>query len=67
MQKPGLHEAPPRRQFKDYYGIFRFGKFFGRCTIYQVNSQPRSQRSLSCIMQYCFRLLLTFSNTRAIN
>ena len=33
-QKSGLHESPPRRQFKDCYGIFRFGQFIGWCTIY---------------------------------
>ena len=26
MQKWGLHEAPPKRQFKQYYGISRFGQ-----------------------------------------
>ena len=25
-QKWGLHEAPPKRQFTKYYGIFRFGE-----------------------------------------
>ena len=24
LQKLGLHEAPPKRKFKEYYGIFRF-------------------------------------------
>ena len=33
-QKSGLHESPPRRQFKDCYGIFRFGQFISWCTIY---------------------------------
>ena len=26
MQKWGLHEAPPKRQFKQYYGTSRFGQ-----------------------------------------
>lgn len=27
MQKFGLLEAPPKRQFKEDYGVFRFGQF----------------------------------------
>ena len=42
--------APPRRQFKCYYVISRFAYFIGRCTI----NQARSERSLSCIIQYYF-------------
>ena len=26
MQKWGLYEAPPKRQFQQYYGICRFGQ-----------------------------------------
>ena len=27
MQKWGVLEAPPKRQFKEDYGVFRFGQF----------------------------------------
>ena len=27
IEKSGLHEAPPKREFKEYYGIFRWGQF----------------------------------------
>ena len=30
MQKFGLLEAPPKRQFKEDYGVFRFGQFKSR-------------------------------------
>ena len=62
---PPVHEKEKILQCSKV--ICHFGKFIGWCTIYQVNSQTRPQRSLSCSMQYYFfRVLLTFSNTHAI-
>ena len=62
---PPVHEKEKILQCSKV--ICHFGKFIGWCRIYQVNSQTRPQRSLSCSMQYYFfRVLLTFSNTHAI-
>ena len=63
---PPVHEKEKILQCSKV--ICHFGKFVGWCMIYQVNSQTRSQRSLSSSMQYYFfRVLLTFSNTDAIS
>ena len=61
MQESGSQEAPSRRQFANYYVIFRW------CIIYQVKSKPCSQcLSSLALRNTIFRVLLTFSSTRAV-
>jgi len=69
MHKSGLYETPPRRQFKDYFCYFPIW------LIYQLVHDIPSDRGIAnlvpsvlflALCNTIFRVLLTFSNTRAI-
>ena len=64
MQKSGLYETPPRRQFKDYFCYFPIWLIYQLVHDIPSKCQPLSQRfSLLHYAILFFRVLLTFSIT----
>ena len=52
MHRWGLHEAPPKRQFKEYCGIFRFGQWtFLVCMFCFFYFRPRDGSPENCFFQ----------------